>query len=356
MSFEIPTTRGSYVVEFLEGALRKAASIAPPPYGAEKVLLVADATTAALYGEQVARSYQEHAQVVTFTLPSGESSKSAATLEALWRFAASENMHRKDVIVALGGGVVGDVAGFAAATFARGIPWIALPTTLLAMVDASIGGKTAIDLPEGKNLAGSFHPPIHVLADPETLQTLPEREFRTGLAEVVKHALISPGPLRANLLDQQAAINAREPFTLAALLPEAASVKVEIVRVDETEQGERAYLNYGHTLAHAIETCQGYQGLSHGEAVAVGLRCAALIARKIGLPDLVDEHDALLTAFKLRQPVELPASDDLVTAMRRDKKYDQGLVWILLEELGRPTTARVPDNVVLEVLGELGAE
>jgi len=243
MSFEIATRFGSYPVFFTDGGLQRAGELAPAPEGAGRILLVADATTAGLFGDVVARSYAEQVEVITFTLPPGEASKEVDTLDALWRFAAAEGIHRGDAIVALGGGVVGDVAGFAAATFHRGIDWIALPTTMLAMVDASIGGKTAIDLPEGKNLAGAFHPPRAVLADPSVLQTLPEREFRTGLGEVVKHALISSGPL-AELLQRDAeAIRARDPDALAAMLPEAARVKIDSIRDDETERGARASLH-----------------------------------------------------------------------------------------------------------------
>lgn len=351
--FEIPHRTGSTALTYVADGLRAAAEHAPPPKGAERVLLVADATTAALYGEAVAASYATHAQVDTFTLPPGESSKDVTVLDALWRFAAATGLHRGDAIVALGGGVVSDVAGFAAATYHRGIDWIALPTTLLGMIDAAIGGKTAIDLPEGKNLAGAFHPPLHVLADPLALQTLPEREFRTGLAEVVKHALIANGPLLEHLRAHRDPILARDPEALETLLPLAASVKVGIVIGDETERGARAFLNYGHTLGHAIETVEGYAGRSHGEAVAIGLRFAAELAVVLGFPDRRDVHDELLEAYGLIGPLDLPDDLALLEAMRRDKKFDAGIVFVMLTELGSPTRVKVGDELILAALDEL---
>lgn len=355
MSFEVATRFGSYGVSFVEGGLARAGELAPPPKGAERILLVADATTAGLFGDTVARSYADGVEVVTFTLPPGEASKDVSTLDALWRFAAAGGIHRGDAIVALGGGVVGDVAGFAAATFHRGIEWIALPTTLLAMIDASIGGKTAIDLPEGKNLAGAFHPPRAVLADPSVLQTLPEREFRTGLAEVVKHALISSGELAQQLHRDVDAIRRREPAALAALLPAAARVKIEIIREDETERGARASLNYGHTLAHAIEAVEGYSGRSHGEAVAVGMRFASILAAGLGYPDLRNEHVGWLAAFGLAAVGALPDDDALLDAMRRDKKYDAGLVFVVLNGFGAPVRTTVDEMAVRAALAELRA-
>jgi 3-dehydroquinate synthase len=355
VTFEIATRTGSYDVSFIEGALGDAAAVAPAPATAERILLIADATTAGLFGDLVARAYARTCEVVTFTLSAGEASKSAEALEAIWRFAAAEGLHRGDAIVALGGGVVTDVAGFAAATYHRGIAWIALPTTLLGMIDAAIGGKTAIDLPEGKNLAGAFHPPRHVAADPSALQTLPEREFRTGLAEVIKHSFIATGPLDELLRKEREGILARDAGALATLLPEAARVKVDIVRADETEAGVRAHLNYGHTLAHAIEAVEGYAGRSHGEAVAIGLRFAALLARRLGVSDLVAEHADALDAFGLGAIGSLPDDDRLLGAMRRDKKYDAGLVYVLLTAIGSPVVRSVDEGAVRATLTELRA-
>src|SRR5437763_1305591 len=198
----------------------------------------------------------------------GAASKSAVPLESMWRWLAAVGMRRPDVVAALGGGVVGDAAGFAAATYHRGVPLVQMPTTLLGQIDSAIGGKTAIDLPEGKNLVGAFHQPRAVVCDTTTLQTLPDHEFATGMAEAIKHALIAPGTLADRLTAQSDVITARDPETLATLVVDAAAVKVRIVEEDQTEQAGRAFLNYGHTLAHAVEALAGYAGPTHGEAVA----------------------------------------------------------------------------------------
>lgn len=353
VKFEIPARGRTYAVEYREGALDDPASVAPAPPKTQRIALVADATTAGLFGHMVARSYSALADVETFVLPPGEGAKQTATLDALWRFLAHSGLHRGDLVIALGGGVVTDLAGFAAATFHRGIEWMALPTTLLGMVDAAIGGKTAIDLPEGKNLAGAFHAPSFVLADPVALQTLPDSELRTGLAEVIKHGLISTGTLLPTLEVDRALILARDPAALAAIVPEAARVKVEIVSKDETEQGQRAFLNYGHTLAHAIEAVQGYAGLTHGEAVAVGLRFVARLARRLGFEDLVQQHDDILDAFELPMPTQMPSDNELLLAASRDKKYDDGLVFVVLEKLGHPKTVKVEEAAIRATLAEM---
>lgn len=353
MKLHAGTSTGGYEITFEPGGLDDPAQHIQVPTSTRRIALVADATTAGLYGHLAARSFASAADVETFVLPPGEQAKDVATLDALWRFLAASGFHRGDLLVALGGGVVGDVAGFAAATFHRGISWALLPTTLLAMVDSSIGGKTAIDLPEGKNLAGAFHAPLAVLTDPLALQTLPPDEFTTGLAEVVKHGLISTGNLGRMLDEHRDAINARDPDVLAELVPAAAEVKVRIVSEDEKERGSRAWLNYGHTLGHAIEAVESYRGRSHGRAVAVGMRFVARLAPKLGYPDLIEEHERRLASFGLLEDCDLPDHDLLIDAMSKDKKFDDGLVFVLLEDLGRPVTARVDEALIRETLAEM---
>jgi 3-dehydroquinate synthetase len=237
------------------------------------------------------------------------------------------------VIVALGGGVVGDLAGFVAATFLRGIRFIQVPTTLLAMVDSAIGGKTGVNLPEGKNLVGAFHQPLAVLADPRALATLSDREYRCGLGEIAKYALMGDDFVSAHTAE----LLARDPAVLADVIARAAAIKAQYVSADEFERtGTRAALNYGHTLAHALETAGGY-GLLHGEAVAVGLVFAAALAGALERIDgaAVDAHRSTLEQLGLPTsvPVDVDAST-LLDVMRRDKKARGGLTFVLPGDAG----------------------
>jgi 3-dehydroquinate synthase len=315
---------------------------------AETIALVSDSAVASLHGEDARAGLASRGvKVEQFTLEPGESSKSGETLEAIWRWLAGVGMHRADVVAALGGGVVGDVAGFAAATFNRGVPLVQMPTTLLGQIDSAIGGKTAIDLPEGKNLVGAFHQPRAVICDTTALQTLPDDVFTTGMAEVIKHALISQGTLADRLGAQSDAISSREGETLTALVVEAAAVKVRIVQEDETEQAARAFLNYGHTLAHALEALAGYAGPTHGEAVAIGMMFAANLAPELGYADRVGIHRSLLETYGLPTTGAGFDYDEVARAWLTDKKYDAGMRFVLLEDLGRPVLVRdVPESAL----------
>jgi 5-deoxy-5-amino-3-dehydroquinate synthase len=270
-------------------------------------------------------------------LDEGESAKSFTTIELLTRSFATQGLLRDDVVVAVGGGVVGDTAGFAAAVYHRGIDLVHVPTTLLAQVDAAIGGKTGVDLPEGKNLVGAFHQPLGVLADVSSLTTLPEREYRSGLGEVAKYALIEPGLLDtteiADLLrDRASDVLDREPATLTDLVARCAAIKAHVVTADEHERtGLRAILNYGHTLAHALETVSGYD-LYHGEAVAIGLVFAGHLAGALERIDSADveRHRQLVIALGLPPEVlQTVRADELLTVMARDKKSHGGLSFVL---------------------------
>jgi 3-dehydroquinate synthase len=263
----------------------------------------------------------------------GEEAKSLATVEYLCRAFAGAGLLRDDVVVALGGGVVGDTAGFAAAVYHRGVAVVQAPTTLLAQVDAAIGGKTAVNLPEGKNLVGAFHQPLGVLADVDTLASLPEREYRAGLGEIAKYALMPGGDHVAAVLDTDvASVLTREPEVLTALVAAGASMKAAVVAADPEERtGLRATLNYGHTLGHALETVGRYE-LLHGEAVAIGLVFAGALA---GATERIDaaavaRHRDLVGALGL--PVAVPepaAASALIAAMQRDKKAKGGLTFVL---------------------------
>jgi 3-dehydroquinate synthase len=270
--------------------------------------------------------------VEVFLMDEGEEAKSLATVESLCRRFAAWGLLRGDAVVALGGGVVGDTAGFAAACYHRGVACLQAPTTLLAQVDAAIGGKTGVNLAEGKNLVGAFHQPVGVVADMATLATLPEREYRAGLGEVAKYVFLGD-PMLGDVLEKEAAALAgRDPERLTDVVTRCVALKAGVVEVDEREEtGRRAILNYGHTLAHALETAGGYD-LLHGEAVSVGLVFAIELAGALGRvdDDRADRCRAMLAGLGL--PTRAPAgtrAEDLLTIMRRDKKASGGLTFVL---------------------------
>jgi 3-dehydroquinate synthase len=272
------------------------------------------------------------------TIGDGEAAKTLATVEAICRELADEGLLRGDVLVALGGGVVGDTAGLAAAVYHRGIDVVQTPTTLLGQVDAAIGGKTAVNLPEGKNLVGAFHQPVAVLADTATLETLPAVEFRSGLGEVAKYALMPEGRAIVDLLRLHTdRVLARDPDVLTDLVAECAAIKGALVARDPQERtGARATLNYGHTLAHALETnglrSVGGSAIAHGEAVAIGLVFAVNLAHameRVGL-DTVDRVHGVVAGLGL--PIAVPGDmsrEDLLQVMKRDKKAKGGLTFVL---------------------------
>lgn len=249
-----------------------------------------------------------------YTLPHGEASKTADSLVALQNFAAAEHLTRGDVFLALGGGMVGDLTGFAAATYMRGVAYVQLPTTLLAAVDSSVGGKTAVDLPAGKNLMGAFWQPRHVLCDTDTLDTLPRATFRSGCAEVIKTAVLFDQDL-FRLLEQSG-----PGFPRDEVIARCVGHKRDVVAEDERDTGTRALLNFGHTLGHAAESCSGF-ALSHGQAVAIGMACVCRAAARYGLcdPTIPERVDAILEQFDLPIHTTLPFSD-LMARMQSDKK------------------------------------
>ncbi|HRI06890.1 MAG TPA: 3-dehydroquinate synthase [Nannocystaceae bacterium] len=315
---------------------------------ATTVALISDSNVMPLHGAAVRAALErQDLQVAPITVPAGEASKSPAALLDVIDQLLRAGVGRRDAIVALGGGVVGDLAGLAAALYMRGIPVIQCPTSLLAQVDASVGGKVAVDLPAGKNLLGVFHFPSVVLVDPELLATLPERELVSGLAEVLKHgALFSPEHFR-EVCDAADAIHARDFDVLTRIVATSIGLKTACVGRDPWEQGVagkgRVLLNFGHTLGHAIEAVSGYQ-LAHGEAVALGMRAAArvAIARGVAAPDL--EATIVSALERLRLPVDLDAwlEGERGAAVERhlahDKKRSAGQVsFVVLARLGEPS-------------------
>jgi 3-dehydroquinate synthase len=288
------------------------------------VVLVSDQNVAAQFAGRVEKALRGSDFTVSLALiEAGEKHKTMQTISSLWAAFMAAGVERGSTIVALGGGVVTDQAGFAAATYLRGVGWIAVPTTLLGMVDASLGGKTGVDLPQGKNLVGAFHAPALVLADPQTLATLPIGELRSGLAETIKHGILAD----QRLLACCAALKRQEdPQELAARLPEIVrrgmAVKVQVIEADPFEQGQRAALNLGHTIGHAIELASDFR-LRHGEAVALGMVVEAQMAEEMGLaePGLSETIASLLADVGL--PTEIPtdlATDKILQAMQLDKK------------------------------------
>jgi 3-dehydroquinate synthase len=330
-----------YRIAIGDGVLRDGEALAAHVRG-RHAFIVSDAHVAPLYAQRVVDALQAARpglRCMVSCIPAGEAAKTLERFGELVRELADFGATRDACVVALGGGVVGDLAGFVAACWMRGIDCVQLPTTLLAMVDSSVGGKTAVDMPQGKNLVGAFHPPRAVFADTATLQTLPERELRAGLAEVVKYGAIRDAAFLDWLDAHSGALLARDADALAEAIARSCAHKAEIVARDPFERGERALLNFGHTFAHAIETEQGYGGLNHGEAVAVGMVCAARLSARLGLAsDTEATHlESLLTRFGL--PVAVPAglsSSALVSRMRLDKKAAAGgLRFILWRGTGK---------------------
>ena len=295
-------------------------------------LVISNTTVAPLYLERVAQGL-EGLHWSSFLLEDGEAHKSFANVGRALEALATLGATRDACVIALGGGVVGDLAGFAAACWMRGIDFIQMPTTLLAMVDSSVGGKTGVNLPAGKNLAGAFHQPRAVVADIDTLATLPAREYRAGLAEVIKGAAIGDAPFFAWLEAHADALAARDTAPLVEAIARKVRYKAGVVARDETEQGERALLNFGHTFGHALETAGGYTTLLHGEAVAIGMLLAARLSERLGMSAAADTTRLQRLLERLGLPTAMPAGSDperLLALMRLDKKNTAGTLRLIL--------------------------
>ena len=346
-----------YRIDIAPGLLDDGALLASHLRG-RHALIVSDSQVAPLYAQRVQTELaaaRPDAKIALHVFEAGEASKTLANFSGVIDALAALGATRDACIYALGGGVVGDLAGFAAACWMRGIDVVQLPTTLLAMVDSSVGGKTAVDIAQGKNLVGAFHPPCAVIADTAALRTLPPRELRAGFAEVIKYGAIVDAPF-LDWLDADAdGLLAGDDAVLAEAIARSCAHKAAIVERDPFERGERALLNFGHTFGHAIETEQGYGGLNHGEAVAVGMVLAARLSTLLGLADAADGERlrALLERFGL--PTTLPPDLDpaaLVARMRLDKKAQgSGLRFVLWNGAGKArVVADVAEARVLDAL------
>jgi 3-dehydroquinate synthase len=348
-----------YDVVVGRGVLADADAALPLLPHAEKAFVVADAEVAGRYLPALDRALGRcRLQVVHLGVPAGEEAKSLETASALHRQLAIQEAHRDDLVVALGGGAVGDLAGFVAATYMRGVPFLQVPTTLTAQVDAAIGGKTGVNLPQGKNLVGAFHQPVAVVADVDTLATVADRDFRSGLAEVAKYGLTLDPDLLGTLEADPFRVLARDPDVLEGIVAASVRAKADVVAADERDTGRRLVLNYGHTLGHALERLDAYAARKHGEAVAIGMVFAARIAEAMGIapPGLAGRHVRLLSALGLEAEGQIPATEAVLSAMRMDKKYAAGIRLVLLEEVGRPIVVEdVPRETIVATLKELGA-
>jgi 3-dehydroquinate synthase len=318
------------------------------------VLVVSDDNVAPRYGARVRAALGDRAIEEVVFAP-GEAQKTLASCERIFERLAGMKAPRDATIVALGGGVIGDMAGFAAACWMRGIAFVQAPTTLLAMVDSSVGGKTAVDLPQGKNLVGAFHQPRAVLIDTGTLASLPDRELRAGLAEVVKYGAIGAADFFDWLERHAAALLARDPGALAHAIATSCRHKAGVVARDETEHGERALLNFGHTFGHALETASGYERFLHGEAIAIGMVVAARLSARVGMAPADDAERLAALLRRCGLPTRLPDDADprrLLELMRLDKKSLGGrLRLILWRGVGRAEVAAgVEESLVVAVM------
>jgi 3-dehydroquinate synthase len=321
---------------------------------ARDVMVVSNVTVAPLWAPRL-RSALAGFRVAECILPDGEKYKTMATMSRVLDALVAARMNRDCAVLALGGGVVGDIAGFAAACYQRGVDFVQLPTTLLAQVDSSVGGKTGVDHPGGKNLIGAFHQPVAVLADTDTLDTLPERELRAGLAEVIKYGLVGDEPFLAWIEQNLELLLARDPAALAYAIRRCCECKAGIVSRDERERGDRALLNLGHTFGHAIETGTGYGNWLHGEAVAAGMAMAAGMSRRLGWLDEADVARVRQLLARAGLPTDPPAlgRERFLELMRMDKKVQAGRIrLVLLRHVGQAVcTADYDDDALTATLG-----
>jgi 3-dehydroquinate synthase len=317
------------------------------------VHVVADANVAGIHGEALTGTLRAGGvETVLHSLPLSESRKTLAAAEEIYDRLVAHRAERSHAVLAFGGGVATDLGGFVAATYLRGLPLIHVPTSLLGMVDAAIGGKVAVNHREGKNLIGAFYQPALVVADAALLPTLPRREFVSGWAEVIKHGLIMDLELLAWLEDEVEALTALEPEPSARVLRRSIALKAQVVSADERESGPRMSLNYGHTTGHALEAATGYESLLHGEAVAVGMVAAAHIGRELGLLTAEQEQRQNRLIMRYGLPVRAPDIDTetVIEAMSLDKKVSaRGLRWILLDGLGHTV---IRDDVPISLVRE----
>ena len=315
---------------------------------ASKVCLISDSNVFSIYGKAVKKQLEENGfAVFEYVFPAGESSKTTASVISMVEFMAEKELTRSDIVVALGGGVTGDMAGFAASIYLRGIEFVQIPTSLLAQVDSSVGGKTAVDLPQGKNLCGAFHQPCLVLIDPNTLETLTEHFFSDGMAEAIKTGCIKSASLFEKLENQ----NGRD--IIEDVIFECVSIKAGVVERDEKEQGERALLNFGHTPGHAIEKLHNFSTISHGEAVGIGMVMIAKAGEENSItpPGSADRIANVLKKYNLKTEDENSLSD-IISFMNSDKKRTaDSIKFTLLHEIGDAFSKKIKNEDIPSFFG-----
>jgi 3-dehydroquinate synthase len=351
----------SYDIAIAPGGLHQMGSYLKSLNLGQKVLVVSNPPIFRHYGDRVIASLTQAGFIVsTCILPAGERYKTLSTLQKIYNTALENRLERSSTFVALGGGIVGDMTGFAAASWLRGVNVVQVPTSLLAMVDAAIGGKTGVNHPRGKNLIGAFHQPRLVLIDPQVLQTLPPREFRAAMAEVIKYGVIWDAQLFEELesaprLDRLSFLG--EDLLLEILL-RSCQAKAHVVSKDEKESGLRAILNYGHTIGHAVESLTGYRLVNHGEGVAIGMVAAGNIAVELQLWDKSSSDRQLALVQKVNLPTRLPAGldpEEILNTLQTDKKVQSGKVrFVLPLRIGAATvTDQVEDKTVRHILNQM---
>jgi 3-dehydroquinate synthase len=348
----------SYDIEIGSGNLGEAPKLCDTEQDDAHVVVITDSNVDDLYSEPVSDALQEAgAQIDILVVEAGEQSKDGEVAADLWEQLLDQGADRQTIVVALGGGVVGDLAGFVAATFTRGLRFVQIPTTLLAQVDSSVGGKVGINLPGGKNMVGAFWQPRGVLIDVNVLQSLPVREYRAGLAEVVKYGVIQDAEFFAYLETNIGLVNERDSATLTYIVERCCRLKADVVEQDEREEtGLRSILNYGHTFGHAFEAATGYEKLLHGEGVAIGMMCAARLAERMGRVDeaFIERQRKLLEGLGMALDVPDVDRDELIEFMFRDKKVERGkLRFVLPTRLGHVELVRdVANEDVLASMAE----
>lgn len=353
----------SYDIEIGPGLIGEAGRLIRPHLERARVAVISDENVAPLHLEHLVNSLKSYdISTSSLTLPAGEATKSWPHFTRSVEWLLEERIERHDMIVALGGGVIGDLVGFAAAVLRRGVRFVQVPTSLLAQVDSSVGGKTGINAPQGKNLIGAFHQPALVLADSDALATLPSRDFLAGYGEVVKYGLLGDFDFFQQLEANSSSFLSRAPQTLVAAVKRACEMKSAIVARDETEQGDRALLNLGHTFCHSLEAATGYSDrLLHGEGVAIGCALAFEISARMGLcsqedPSRVRAH---LKNMKMKADLsdikgDLPSSEELIALMHQDKKVRDGRIhFVMARGIGEAfVTPDVDLDIVRQVLDE----
>jgi 3-dehydroquinate synthase len=354
---EVPLGNRSYLIKVGSGLLPRLGGECAALKLGQRCAVITDSRVEKRFAKPVLKSLAASGfEPVLVTVPAGEKSKRMAMVEECHDRLAAHRLERKSFIVALGGGVVGDLAGFVAATYLRGVPFVQVPTTLLAQVDSSVGGKTGVNLKAGKNLVGAFYQPRLVLCDLDTFDTLPRREYVSGLAEVFKYGIIYDAVLFAQLERNLPKLLHRDPATLCAVVARCCEIKAEVVGQDETESGLRAILNFGHTIGHAIENSSGYGKYLHGEAISIGQVAAAKLSQKVlGLPsgDVVRIEKLFANAgLPVAHMANAAQCRKLFAAMRLDKKVSSGeITFVLAEKLGRVKFGcKVPAELIAQVL------